>query len=172
MITDDSTEALARIDSPDNLVNKLRLQGSNVEIRDRFARNTQKKNLPPMIQTLAVASGIVDGQATAGKTFGVSQPDISYLTREGKGVNRDQVKQTVSDVHQQALDGMLTAIGLLGPKLHDVKKATDLSRVAADLSRVVNNTSPKEGPTTNVKVVVFSPVIRGEEQYEEIVVPS
>lgn len=172
MITEDSTEALARIDSPDNLVNKLKLQGSNVEIRERFARNTQKKNLPPMIQTLAVASGIVDGQSVAAETFGVSQPDISYLTREGKGVNRDQVKQTIDSVHQQALNGMLEAIGLISDgRLKDVKKVTDLSKVASDLSKVVNNTSPKEGPTANIKVVVFSPVIRGEEQYEEIIVP-
>lgn len=170
MILFDSDEGEARVSSPDNLVNKI--QSSNIEIRERYSRDTQKKNLPPMIQSLVVAMGKIDTQSSAGAMVGVSQADVSYLTNKGKNVDEDTVKKTVAAVHQSALNGMIEAIGLLTPKLGDVRKARELSGIAADLSRVVNNTTPKEVAGSNLKVVVFSPVIRQEDQYEELVVVS
>lgn len=166
-------EALARLNSPDNLVNKLKEQtppSSNIEYKDLYSNREGPKAIPPMIQTLAVTLGRLDSQQAAASALDMSQANVSYLTNHGKKVDRDQVEKKVDKVHSDALDGMLEAIGLIKPKLQDVKKATDLSAIAANLGKVVRNTTPQEKATTNVKVIVYSPSQNAEADYEDAII--
>jgi hypothetical protein len=154
-------EALERLLSPDNLINKL-------EVRNLHSRNTQNNKLNPMMATLAVETALLSTQQEAAEAFGVCQQDISHLTNKGKSIDRDKVKDSVGRAHSAALDIMLESISLLGPKLKDVKKATDLSRIAADMGRAVEKTTPREVAGTNLKVVVFQPIIKQEKDYDVI----
>lgn len=154
-----------RLDSPDNLVNKLRIEKLH-------SNRNGPRNIPPMIQTLAVALGELDSQKAAADVFGMSAPNVNYLTHEGKKVDRDLVKEKIGDVHSNALDSMLEAIHLIKPKLANVNKASELSRVAADLARVVEKTSPKEAGRANVMIVAYAPRQREEGEYETIDVPN
>lgn len=162
MIVDEEV-ALERLNHPNNLINKL------VEHRDLHNRNTQKKMFPPMIQELAVSIGAATSNVAAGKAFGMSGNNVGYL--RDNVVEPDKIADRIKNVHEAALDSMVEAIGLIKPKLADIKRASELSKVAADMARVVEKTSPKEkGDTTNIKVVVYNPIMKTEDQYEEATV--
>lgn len=163
MIVDDEI-ANARLESPDNLVNKL-------ERRELHSNRNGAGHIPPMIQTLALETGILTTQKAAAETFGMKQQTVSYYENGGgKNIDRDRVKSDVAKVHEGALEAMLESINLLKPKLVDVRKATDLSVIASNLGRVIEKTTPKEAAQTNIKVVVFAPTIKHEDDYEEMVV--
>lgn len=162
----DEEKVLERLNSPDNLVNKL-------EVRPMYTNRNGRGNLTPMVQTLAVTLGELDTQKAAGEVFGITQQSVSYLKNDGKNVDRSFVKSKVADVHEKALDAMIDSIELLKPKLKDVKKAVELSAIASNLGRVIEKTSPKEANNqTNVKVVVYAPTQKSEEQYEEVITVS
>jgi len=186
-------EAFARLNSPNNLVNQLKVlhseieyeeleveetkveiippKSSNVQIEDLHWGRTGPKNIPPMIQTLAVELAAVGTQKDAAEFAGVSQQTVSSYA-SGKAGNPDLTKarSRINDLHTTALDAMIDSIELLKPKLKDVKKATDLSVIASNLGKVVSKTTPKESATTNVRVVVFAPAQKDEDYYEEMVV--
>lgn len=159
--------ALARLLSPDNLVNKL-------ELRKLHSNRNGRKEIPPMVQTLMVDLHENENQkqAEVAKQFGVTQAEVSYLHREGKHVNREIVDRNTNKVHDKALESMISCIDTLAPLIPNMKKATDLSKVAADMARVVEKTAPKNEVTSNVKVVIYAPNNHGEDKYEEIVVNS
>lgn len=157
-------EARLRLESPNNLANKLK-----VDIKPLHSNRNGRGNIPPMVQTLAVALGEIDTQAAAAKAFNMTPANASYLTREGKHVDRDFVKAKVHTAHNNALDAMLQSINLLGPKLEHVKKATDLSKIASDMASVVNKTTPQQAQQTNLVVVAYAPRMKEESEFEELV---
>ena len=160
MIVEES-EALARVNSAENLTKKL------YEIRQLYPNHNGKKNIPPMVRDLIGVNATLSTQNAAAKAFGVSQPLAGYFERgEHKG---STVADKVKSVHESALEAMISCIAGVKDKVPDVKKATDLSMIAANMSRVVEKTTPKEKATTNVQVVVYSPRIHNESEYEEIV---
>lgn len=157
-------EALERVNSKENLTYKL---------RQLHAGRTGPKNIPPMIKALAVSISKVDTQENAGEAFGLSQQAISqYANGKHKDTEaKDLIKKSIASVHEKALDGMLSCLDFIKPKLENVKKATELSSIASNLARVVEKTSPKEANvTTNVQIVVHQPRSHSEEEYESIAV--
>lgn len=152
--------ALSRVNSEDNLINKLE--------RRRMTGDT-RRHVPPMIQTLAVETARLTSQQEAADTFGMTQSNVSFLDRKGKNINREQIEDNIGKVHNVALDAMLESINLIKPKLAGVTKAIDLSTIAANLGRVVEKTSPKEAASVNLKVVLFQPVMKEERDYEDII---
>lgn len=160
-------EALERVNSPNNLTHKLH------EIRQLHANRNGRKNIPPMIQALAVSTSIISGdQESSAKSFGMTQENISYLKNESKNEEtKDLIKHNVQTVHEKALDSMLDCLTLIKPKLENVKKATELSSIASNLARVVEKTTPKDNSvSTNVKVVVYAPRDKSETEYESMAV--
>lgn len=163
-------EANLRLESPDNLINKL---GTNIQIKDLHSNRNGRGHIPPMIQTLAVALGKVDTQSAAAQEFGMSPGNVSYLTREGKNVDRSVVKEAVATVHSNALDAMLESISLLKPKLKDVRKCTDLSKIASDMAAVVKRTSVEEKTNdTRLVVVAYAPRQKDESEFEVSVIEA
>ena len=179
MIANESSDidkALERVKSPDNLVNKLiERRKTEVSIEHRKMTGENSQRFPPMIQKLAMETARVTTQENAAATFGMTQENISYLenanTPKARAARLD-VERSTNGVHSLALDAMLESISLLKPKLQGVIKATDLSTIAANLGRVVEKTTPKIEQQNNIKVVLFQPVMKGEESYEELVVSS
>jgi len=160
-------EALERVNSPNNLTNKL------LEIRKLHSNRTGPKAIPPMVTALAVTSSIISGsQKASGEAFGMTQANVAYHKNHGKNEEtQDLIKKQVGDVHSKALDGMIACLDGLKDKIPNVKKATDLSSIASNLARVVEKTSPKEtNINTNVKVLVYQPRTREEAEYESIAV--
>jgi hypothetical protein len=209
MIVDEEV-AVARLNSSNNLINKLRARMedafpedviivpadsispaptpidssvedvlseedttlSKVEIQELYKNRTGPKNIPPMIQTLAVEHAAVSTERSAGSAFGVSHQTVNYYKHDAKKIDRERVKESIDLVHTNAVDAMLTSIGLIKDKLPTVKKAIDLSKIAADMSRVIEKTTPKDVAGANIKVIVFAPPLKSEGEYEEIEITS
>src|SRR5579872_7498438 len=115
MILNDDSEALERLNHPDNLINKL-------ERRKLFENRTGPKQFGSMIQTLAVETAKLSSQEASASAFGMTQENISYLTNKGKNIDHEQIEKNIETVHSRALDTMLESIDLIKPKLKDVKK--------------------------------------------------
>lgn len=150
-------EANLRLESSDNLCNKL------IEIRKLHTHVTHTP-IEKAIAGIAHLNG--EPCRDVEEWSGIGKTTVNDVK------NGDLLKHTVQTAHERALDTMLASMDLIKPKLENVKKATDLSKIAADMARVVEKTSPKEANQTNIKVVVFSPTIKVEGQYEEMVVNS
>lgn len=204
-------EALARLASPNNLINKLGFKNgaasepqatgsitgsiagsidsfldsttesiveeeadipSNAEVRELYSNRTGPKNIPPIIQTLAVETAAVSSERAAAEDFGISHQTVGYYKNGGGDPDRQRIKDNVKKVHADAIDVMLGSIGVLKEKLEkrEIKKATDLSKIAADMGRVINRTTPKDVGASNVKVIVFAPNLKSEDQYEEMII--
>lgn len=181
-------DALARLLSEDNLVNKLKARGAavldvpsnststedepipnpNVEIEELYKNRTGTKNVPPLIQTLAIEAAAVTSERASAEEFGISHQTVNYYKNGGGKADHQLAKSRIAEVHDNAIDAMLESISLIKPKLKDIKKAVDLSRVASDLGRVISKTTPKEAGATNVKVVVFAPQAKEEKHYIEM----
>lgn len=160
-------EALERVNSPNNLVHKL------FEVRKLHSGRTGPKSIPPMVTALAVSTAAITGnQKESAEAFGMHQTNVSYHKNGSKNEETNSlIKKSVDDVHNKALDGMLSCLEHLQPKIEGVKKATDLANIAGNLAKIVERTTPKDNSNkTNVQVVVYAPRTKGEEEYESIAV--
>lgn len=167
MIIVEESEALARVNSPDNLVNKL------YDVRKLHINRTGPKGIPPMITALAVTTAAISGdQVESAKTFGMTQANLSYHKNETKNPETAAlIKSNIDTVHSKALDGMLACLDTLQPKIEHVKKATDLANIAGNLAKIVERTSPKvDQHSTYVKVVLHQPTDKLEADYESMAV--
>lgn len=168
-----------RLDSPNNLINKLK-----VKVLPHGGRKEGQLGVPDEVRKLigGLANASDERQADIAKVFGVSQPTVSAAKRglvgdrfdEEVSESNDEVKKaTVEDAHESALNCLMDSLGSLGGKLKEEKttlKAKELSKIATDMSRVVGTLKPaeKEGNNSHTQVVVFMPVQRKENQYEVI----
>lgn len=171
-------KAIARLESPDNLINKLSKdkteieKNKNIQIEELYKNRMGPKGIPPMIQTLAIETATVTNERAAAQEWGIAHQTVNYYKNGGGKADREHVKETIGKAHSNALDVMLGSIGLLKEKIDNkqVHKATDLSKIAADMGRVIEKTTPKEHGAANVKILVFAPNMKAEDDYEEMVV--
>lgn len=179
MIMNDN-EILSRLNSPDNIVNKLfnsPVGESRVIIKPlRDKPKVQGNDLPPMIKEL-IAGVVVESsesQASIAKTFGVSHSLVNQTARGLVGARVDEsLKEAAKPVntkeptkedkaHDLALDAMVDSLGLLNSKLAAVNKPTELARIARDMSTISNNIKQGRGDSDGekkpvVQVILFAP---------------
>jgi hypothetical protein len=80
---------------------------------------------------------------------------------------KEHIDGNVMTARDRAVDKLLSAIGLITDEKMDKCKAPELSRIAADMSRVVEKTAPKQ-VNSGVQVLVYAPTIKKEENYEVV----
>jgi hypothetical protein len=153
--------ALERIESPNNLCNKL------FEIR-KLHKSTEHEPIIKAIAALDHLNGTPCKEVEA--EFGIPKTSVNDI-KNGKH-SFDPLKKHRHDAHEKALETMLESMDLIRPKLSNISKATDLSKIAADMARVVEKTTPKEAAQNNLKVVVFAPRMKDENEFEELAVNS
>lgn len=173
-------EALSRVNSPDNLINQLNSIKNGVVIDkpkavvvERLPQSDGPRNIPPMVQQLIAVSASKTTQKQAAEAFGVTQSMAGEYENGNTKATRNLVKEKINTAHENALDAMVSCITHIKHKLEDpdIKiKATDLSKIAADMGRVIEKTSPKEAARTNVLVQVYAPRIKSESEFEEVAV--
>lgn len=165
MIIYDEDEALERLGSPQNLVNRIH---NPVVVKELHSNRNGSKGIPPMVQELIGVAATLTTQREAADSFGVSQP-MARLYEHGMTKGSKGVAPKVQESHDAAIDAMLSAIKAIPDRIPNVKKATDLSTIAANMARVVEKTTPKElEGKSNVQVIFFSPRIKDESEYETV----
>jgi hypothetical protein len=139
-------ETEARLNSPSNLMTRLRL-----------LKNTTK-------DISLFTGGVVNNSCSN------SEPSSPSLPQSAE--------QVTAELEEQIKDGLIKStarkvlgdsLELLSIRLPEIDKARDLSRVATDMGRIINDLTPKQEENHNhQQVIIYRPVINQESHYQSV----
>lgn len=159
----------------------LRLSGNQLQVESHHfrGRTPGTKNLPAFMRPIIGAAGVLSGHKKTAEEFGVSKHVVSIYAR-GQAPNaagelpvdrpelKNKVDELVGRAQEKAAERLMSALGFItDDKLENVK-ARDLSGIAADMSRIIEKTSPKSGNSGGTNIVIYAPNQKSEEAYEVI----
>lgn len=181
ILTDE--EAEKRLNSPDNLINKVQ-----VLVRNANLKSEGDTKIPSMVRSLIGSLSNASGESDKeiGAVFGVSQPTVSNSGRGLVGSRKDDdlsdslntarnnVKQKTEDAHNLALDSLMSALSVVSPRLEESKDSLslkELTRTSKDLSTVITNiqrnkVADMSSGGNNTLVILHSTERRAESKYE------
>jgi hypothetical protein len=184
----ENEEANTRLSSLDNLIHKLNLRvkdKDSLEIRKCGKGNgagrppgrkndTDEKRLE--IATAAIEVGCVEAAKEHNTTPSRASLLSSGVVTHSKGADEElapKIQNKKDTIHNQALDLITQAFLQLECQLPEVKKATDLAHIAAEMAKVAERTGGrlKSGEQDNkpqVNVVIYAPRMKSSEEYETI----
>ena len=164
----------ARLGSEKNLVNRFGRQEPTVENVEVIPLgnpgNKEKPKLEPeQKDEIAFRARAGEKQKDLAVEFGVSQSAIGEIEQGRTKVNEAEVNRRLDAVQDVAMNKLLESLGYMTTDKLDKCKATDLSSIAANMSKVVSNVRTKNndsGPV--VQVQIFAPELRNEKTYKTI----
>lgn len=182
MILSSQEEIDERLADPENLLNVLGIKPpeiKHINIRDFRHTGSKGKKVPKELRPVIAAISKVEGSTETAKLFNIAVPTANNLQhgRSSNGIlDRVLEKDThkiLGTVKELAADRLLAAIGLLDDdRLSSVSKATELSAIAANLSRVVEKVTPKNDQSQGPVFHVYAPELKSLDKYEVIDVTS
>ena|SRR5438128_726039 len=115
--------------------------------------------------TIAILSHGNDGQKEIAREFGVSQAEVSYLKT---GRARSSARASIERVQERAIERLMESLGLLTNEKIEKCNAVNISAIASNLAKVVNQTSPGNLDGSGVNLVVYAPQVRNEKYYKSV----
>lgn len=118
---------------------------------------------------IALRARLGEGQSVLAKEFKVSQSAIGEIEQGRTKVDEASIQTKLDKVSDVAMDKLLSSLGYITQEKLDKSKATDLSTIAANMSKVVNNVRGKDvdnGP--KVIVQIYAPELKKETSYKTI----
>lgn len=140
-------------------------------------RKTEEEQVAIGLTASLVSSG------AAGRMFDLSQAQSNNLEHAYTNTSdrydpsaspKESLRRKMDEKREEVLDRafakLLNALELLTPQqLSGIKKSTDISRIATDMSRIINVVAPKELPdNATVHFHVWRPEMKPVESYEVI----
>jgi len=111
-------------------------------------------------------------QAEVAEVFGTTQAEVSHIEngRSDKGLDKGAIEAAQSEIRDVAMKKLLGTLGLLTEDKISKCKAGEISTIAANLSRVVEKTLPKDtGPGSGgVNITIYAPQPRDEKSYKTL----
>jgi len=166
----------ARLKSSRNLVNRFGRSSSVPEVETVVITplgnpgNKEKSKLDPeQKDEIAFRARAGETQISLAAEFGVSQSAIGEIEQGRTKVNEVAVQSKLDSIQDKAMEKLLESLGYISSDKLDKCKATDLSSIAANLSKVVSNVRTKTdqtGPVVNVNV--YAPELRNERTFKTI----
>jgi len=150
-----------RLNSSRNLVNKVQLQFM------KPARNGRGTSVPTSLKIAAGALAIQTSVTETSEALGISKSVVRESMDSKNPIVRDGVDSAIEKVQNLALDRLITSLGLMTNDKLEEGSLKELSRVSADMSRIVANTAPRS-QVANVQLVIYSPTQRDEKSYDII----
>lgn len=138
----------------------------------RLNAQTVPEFLRPVIGAAAHFSTVKETAAE----FGLSKVSVQNMklgqkwngeTLEPVPELKSKIEQIVGQAQEKAAERLMQALGLLNEEKLATAKAKDLSAIAADMSRVIEKTSPKSQIQTT-QIVIYAPTRRRPEAYDII----
>jgi len=170
-------ETNARLTSSRNLANRFGVktisttpEGGVVEVRP--ARQRMMTNLPPFMKTtvgVLAAQGVPQKQIS--EEFGIGVGEVGHIKHGNvKSADNDKIAAAMGGARDVAMEKLMLTLGIITSDKLQGCKAPELSKVAADMSRVVANTMPKEsgGNAPQINLTIYSPTVKDEKQYKVI----
>ena len=162
-----------RLNSSENLANKIRALRENkkLEIKGPVAFVREGKDLPRLPESVKEeiverANSGIETQKEIARDLGITQGAVTYLKRS-RNEAKSQEQRIDEDIKNLAVEKMMLAMGLITEDKLARIKAQDLASVAASMSKVVSNVSPRnQAPLVNL--VVYAPEIRDESKFRVV----
>lgn len=167
-------EAQERLDSPKNLANRFKKVGSELTapIVVKPMKDRGMTNLKPIERTTMAILAAEGGstQKEIGAAFGIKQSEVSEIANGNvKGMDVKLVEAKQGEIRDAAMDKLMMSLGLLDENKLEKCKATELSKVASDMARVVQTTLPRETQTGAVlNLTIYAPTVKEEKQYKVV----
>ena len=140
-------EVTARLESPNNLLNRLnRITARNDNPMSIFKPSTSEVEI----------SAVLGGES-------IETDDIDKLVED----NAKKIKMGI--VKARALDVLHDALGELGNRLSETAKVRDLATIAKDMNSILTAEDNKKN-NINQQVVIYKPVVNDISKYETLVV--
>ncbi len=178
-----TAEVEARLNSEHNVLNKLSGPGKG----NRYAHGTAgrkegTKDLSPFMREIISAATHMGTAASVAKDFSSNGTPLSkahahnlkngYITRPNGKVPEllEKKHEILGEIREKASDLIMETLGLITPdKLRETEKAVDLTRIAKDLSQVVEKATPERGNINNqTNILIYSPGSRDLNNFETI----
>jgi hypothetical protein len=181
ILTDEEVDS--RLNHPENLLNKV-LPVKVLPI-PRGGKTEGKTDMPVEIKKLlgSLANQGTDTQSEIAEAFETNQMQISNMKRGLAGGVRidkeltasnkrviNKQEERVESAHELAMDGLMSSLGRLNPKLAEIEDPMKLAKVAGQLSKVASDLRPREKNenTANVQVVLMNVPQKEVSDYEVI----
>lgn len=167
----DKAELERRLKSQNNLANTL---GLPTEQPKTLVEDKPTKQYTPQIKDestriLAGTLAHLDKPSNVARELGLTPQQVHSAAHSQNPTIRRAVDETRDRVSELALNQLLGTLGLLTPDALIGEKPKDLSQIAANLSRVVQNMTPREtGDGPRVNVVIYAPPQKTEDKYRTI----
>ena len=173
-------EMQRRLGSPKNIANlhllPSPLAADNVLHKDTRVKREKSPNVPEPLRDTLGTLALVPGnkQKNIAKEFELSESAISqYKTGRVGGLpatseRKTKVQDRIDYIKDQALDKLMSVLGLLGPDKLVNLDASDLGKLSVDMSKVVRSLTNQE-TSLNLNapsIVIYSPESKDEAKYK------
>jgi hypothetical protein len=149
----------------------------SIEKIHRGGRKNGSVEIPVDVKAEAIVTSRIIGQTKAAEMFSMTQPQLNKYANHGLDNNtkskelQRKVKTEEELARIKAIDTMMQAMGMIGSKLDEVKKAGELSAIAANMARCADKLRGRDEESeqrNNLKIVIFAPRIKTENEYEVV----
>lgn len=170
-------QAEKRLNSPDNILNKVERKNSHFEIRKLHAggRKEGVTTLTKADRLIAGTLGQIYDQSSVAKDFGITRQHVNNLAHgrtdsRGNGSGTGLAESGILDeVKERALQKVLSAVDLMSDKKLEGCNAKDLAGIASNMSKVYSNVSPKDNNDgARVQVVLYAPRVKEEREFQVV----
>lgn len=174
-----------RLNSKNNLVNRFGNNNSAPQVpHEVIQENDPQITVIPLEQPgnkngksklssdqkneVAIRARLGEGQTKLAQEFGVSQSAIGEIEQGRTKVNEELVQAKINEVGDVAMTKLLCALDFITPEKLEKSKATDLSMIASNMSKVVNNVRGKDSDAPKVIVQIYAPELKSESSFRTI----
>jgi predicted transcriptional regulator len=116
---------------------------------------------------IAIAARGGENQTVIAERHGVTQAEVSYIEK-GKiqGTDEEAVESELETVRRRAVGRLLASLGLLTDDKISGASAKEISVIAANMGRVVQNTMPQQNNQAGINLIVYAPTLRAESGFK------
>ena len=173
-------QARARLESPNNLTNKVVRNNSHFELRTltHGGREEGTKNLTEQERLTIASIAQLDKAENVAREFGISRQHVENLkfgrvdSRRYADKEHPELKNKLrivkDEIKDKALQVLMGSLGLLDDEKMSDLDGKDLSVVASNMSKVVNNLEPKEQHDNGTKILIYAPQMKEVEEFKVV----
>jgi predicted transcriptional regulator len=171
-------QAERRLNSPDNILNKVERANSHFVIKKLHAggRKEGVTTLTKEDRLIAGTLGQVYNQKEVARDFGITRQHVNNLAHGRTDSKRADGHETgleasgiLDEVKERALQKVLSAVDFMSDNKLGLCDAKELSSIASNMSKVYSNVSPKEnGNEMKVQFVLYAPRVKEEHEFQVV----
>lgn len=164
LLTEEQLEE--RLKSENNLAN--RFSGGQVVTLPRRGKKDGERDLTVEERTeIATRARIGIDPKEIASEFNTTVGNVSSIKHGNARINESEVESRIEKVRDLALERLMTSLGFMTNDKLEKCSAKDLSTIAANMSRAVEKTGPREG-NNNTQVIIYAPEIRKETSFKVV----